>query len=719
MKQKGKKIAVRLAILVFVSFLFCALSACGESGSPPEEEEDNITNPVVVSSIGLVADHDSINPGDEVLITAIAFDSTGHVIPGKEISFALDDPTLASISESGTTAADGTFQAIFLARDSVGKVNVTASCDKVASTPKTITIMSQSVAVTIALSANPTSITATNTATITATVTKTEDGMPVENGTAVTFSLENSAFGTITESSTTNAGKATTTFTANNSPGIATINASSGSAKATANVTIEPTMAASIEFGSVSKNPIAIKGSGGQEYSNITFNVKDINGNPAEDIDVVFTMVSGIEGAEYLEENDDTPYTHTVSTTNGKAEITLHSGDEAGTVSVTASITTPGGDIISSTTPVISIGGGVPTDNWFTISVEDGGWNLGGLNCEGIEAGITAWLADRYGNYNVLDGHNVFFETETGLAVSPIGVTSGAKGTADSIVRTQSVPKDVVPETWEETLKKDLNTKYGISLPGNPRDGVCSVLIFTKGEESFADGSNGGKVDGLYNLGEWFTDTIDDPWRDYDDDRLWDSGLETTPLTDPAAIGFNPMEDGYQDSAGNDQWDGINGVWDGNKNLSRQVEFLITGTPYVLANRGSFQVPNGGFDIVHILICDQNYNPLSAGSTYTVSVDAGKITGGTTSYVYPSSSFFGSRAAVDPDSDDAARNAVYTQAHRELLENEIVISDNDPTKLETKMAGLTITVTWKSNGGCADVVEKLTIFGIIDYIAPE
>jgi len=718
MKHKGNNIAVQLFILMFVGFLFVGMSGCGGSGSP-ESDDNGTDSEQILSSIGLVAERSSINPGEVITITAIAYDTSGRIVPGKKIDLILDDPTLGSITANGITGADGTFQATFTARSATGKVDVTALSESVTSTPKTITIMSQSAAVTIALSVNPTKITATNTATITAIVTKTTDGSPVENGTTVTFSVEDSAFGTISPSATTNAGKATATFIANNFAGTAAIKASAGSATASVNVVIEPVEAASIEFGAVSHNPIAIRGTGGQESANITFNVKDVNGNPAEDIDVVFTVVSGVQGAEYLEENDDSPYTQTVGTSSGLAEITLHSGYEAGVVSIIATIMTANGDTISATTPVISIGGGVPTDDWFTVSCEEPGWNLGGLECVGIETTLTAWLADRFGNYNVLDGHNVFFESEVGLAVFPNGVTDGDRGTASSVIRTQGAngaPKDVVPETWEETLKEDLATKYGFTLLGHPRDGVCSVLIFTKGEESFADGSNGGTVDGIFNAGEWFNDTFDDPWRDYDDDRLWDDGTQATPLT--TAPGVNPMEDGYQDRAGNDVWDGLNNAWDGNKNIYRQVDFLITGKPVFYVNKGSFTVHNGGSDTVHFIICDQNYNRLSAGSAFTVSVDAGKLAGGTTTFEYPSSSFYGGRAPVDPNANINTRNAAYVSAHRGLIEHEITIADNDPTKNEMKFAGLKITVTWKSNGNCADEIVEYTIPGVIDAPVP-
>ncbi|MFO7838773.1 MAG: invasin domain 3-containing protein [Desulfosalsimonadaceae bacterium] len=707
-------------VVILMAFL---LVSCGSSGSHGDDDEEST---VEVSTIALVAARDSVKPDEQTTVTAMVYDESGHGIGGRKIEFKLDDPTLGSITNEGRTQSDGTFEASFQARSGTGTVQITAMAGSATSEAKEIIITDQLVE-NLSLSASPTTIIVEKTSTITAEVTD-ENGDPVANGTTVNFSLEDDAFGSITEEASTNAGKAKATFTAANY-GTATINAECGTASNSVNVTVEPAQAASIEFDSVSQNPIAIKGTGGQEFGNVAFNVKDVNGNPAKDVDVLFTMVSGVQGEEYLEEDDPTPYTQTVSTSEGTAEVTIHSGYEAGAVSVKASITTAEGNTISATTPVISIGGGVPNDEWFTVAVDESpGWNMGGLACVGVETEITAWLADRFGNYNVLDGHNVFFESEVGLAVYPTATTEGENGSATSTIRTQSAnggaPKDVVPELWETDLKEDIADDFdngvGDPLPsGHPRDGVCNVLIFTNGEEAFVDGSNGNEVNGLYDAGEEFTDTADDPWRDYDDDGKWDDGTETTPLT--VIGGANPEEDAYQDRAGNNKWDGKNAVWDGphpsegysTKNLFRQVDFLITGLPIIRIDKGSFNVPNGGQDTVKILICDENYNPLATDSTYKIEVDVGKITGGTKDYTYPSSNFYGSETNTDMDADGDIDSDDYMLAHRSLIVNEITISDDNPQEDQAEQAELSVNVVWTSNGGCADQEQSFSITGTV------
>jgi len=675
---------------------------------------------VEVAAIGIVAAQTALSPFDTTTITAIVYDSSGHGLANQLIEFIVDDPTLGFITAVGTTAFDGSFVADFEARQFTGTVNVTATSGGTSSAPLEITIKTL-FADAITLTVNPTAVTVTKTATVSAYLSIGGVDVPSET---VSFIVQDPVYGTITSSAVTNAvGVATATFTAASFPGVATITATSGALSANVNINIQQAEAASIEFVSVSINPISIRGTGGQEFAIVTFNVRDVNGNPAEDVDVLFTMVSGIMGDEYLEDpNDGTPYSQTIGTSAGVASVTLHSGYEAGTVSVTASTVTSGGTTISATTPIISIGGGVPTDEWLVVSCAEPGWNLGGLNCVGSETEMTAWLADRFGNYNVLDGHTVSFETEIGLAVNPIGTTDAGTGAATTTIRTQGAPKDVIPETWEENMKTYLasnspfafgtSTAIGSPLPsGHPRDGVCSVLVFTIGEESFVDGSNGNLVNGVYDFGEDFVDTADDPWRDYDDDGLWDDGTTTTP--DTTAGGVNPEEDEYQDRAGNNMWDGVDTFWDGNKNIYRQVDFLVTGTPYIRLNKNSFTVPNGGSDFVNILVCDENYNPMSAGSTYEVSVSKG-IVGGTISREYPSSSFYGSETTVDWDTDGDVDDDDYSLAQLGLVVFTVTIGDDDTAEFDPpEAATLEVTVTWKSEG-CGDVITTYSIAGTVD-----
>ncbi len=712
-----------LSFAIMGAVLFAA--GCGSSGGEGGGATTTTTTTTTqteaesnLAAIGLVASQSSINPNESTTLEAMAYNASGNGISGQELVFTVDDPTLGYVTETATTGADGTAQVTFTARSNPGTVNITAIGGGVSSLPRAITILDQTSPANIALSVNPSSINATKTATVTATVTDS-GGSPVDNGTTVYFEVENSTYGTITPSAVTNTGVASATFTASSNPGTATINVSSGSATASIDITISPVAAASIEFLSVSQNPVAIRGTGGVEYSVIEFYVKDINGNPAQDVDVLFTM-TGPGGSEYIEDDDATPYVQTVGTTNGIAKITLHSGDEPGPVTISASITTASGSTITANTPVISIGGGVPTDKWLTVSATK--LNLGGLEYVDLETDITAWLADRFGNYNVLDGYAVSFESEIGLAIDSNNVTADKYGAATVTARTQKGTssvgaEDVVPEDWECELIyslsggaytpggtppavnpaiTDYSAGYGNPLPtGHPRDGVCVVMVHTKGEEHFYDGSNGCAHDGQYNTGEDFTDTADDPFRDYDDDGLWDDGTTSTSNT-TYTVGANGFED-YVDAADNSVWDGVNGIWDSDKQLFRNAYFLITGPPIIRFDVSTFTVPDGGSASVNILICDENYNLLTPGSTVSITVDAGKVYG-PVDFTYPNTNAYG------PDAE----------THLSLIEFPVTIADDDPGDTDdAENCELKVEVVWK-NEGHDDITRSVSIHGTVD-----
>lgn len=745
--EKRPLITWLAGMIAVIALTFCSGclssqgSGTGESTSSQTQQEAESN----LFAIGLVTAQSSINPGETTTLTAIAYNASGGGISGLELVFTVDDPTLGYVTETATTDADGTATTTFTARTSPGTVNVTATSESVSSDARAITILDQTAPGNITLTANPTAVTATNTSVISATVTDSS-GAPVDNGTTVTFEVANSTYGSITSSATTNSGVATATFTASTNAGTATINASSGSASASINVTVNPVSAASIEFSSVSKNPVAIRGSGGQEFSVVTFDVIDANGNPAEDVDVLFTM-SGPGGAEYIEEDDATPYTQTVGTSNGVADITFHSGYEAGTVTINASITTAGGSTITASTPVISIGGGVPTDKWLSVAAEQR--NLAGWAYNDIQVGITAYLADRFGNFNVLNGQSVSFFSEVGLALTSTNASADDLGLATVTVRTQgssygSPCEDVELEDWEDTMitiYENPVTSYGTSLSGNPRDGLCTVLVVTRGEEHFFDGSGGGDADGLYNLGETYTDTADDAFRDYDDDDAWED--YTTPAdgiwdedNNPDGLGVwdvdddvahpiadytlvaNPFED-YVDAADNDIWDGVNGVWDDDKNIFRNYSFLVTGQPgiyyyvedqdgdgivessFVVEDNSDGNVLNADGDstdtyaVIHFLICDANYNPMPPGSSFTVTASDGKLTGDTESGTYPD--------IVSPGT-----NIDFSVIVAEASDD---IGDGDPSEV----ADVEISVSWATGSDVGGTqIIKLSIPGLVD-----
>lgn len=506
----------------------------------------------------------------------------------------------------------------------------------------------------ITLTPTPPSITTSGTSSIKAAVT-TSAGANVADGTPVSFSLSAASMGTITSQATTSNGVATATFTAANTPGTVTVTATAGSVTQTVNISIIAPASGSIEFVSATPQVIGVKGSGQTETSEVKFLMKDINGNPVVDgIGVSFTMngPSGgnvpANGGEYLGDIDSSPTTATASTVNGFATVILHSGSVAGPVTIIATVTgiSP---VISSSSAVISIGGGVPSATHLNLA--ESPFNIAGFSVSGLEATISAYMADRFGNYNVLTGTSVSFYTEGG-AIDRQGVTD-ATGKTSVVMRTQApMPSDVTRSSAGDSI----STAYfgGVNEPFytssgrtyNPRDGWVTVLATVQGEEAFND-ANG---NGLYDAGEAFAD-LGEPFYDKNDDGCYNNG--TTKNCGGVSSASTDLFEEYIDVNGNGLYDGPNGVWDGpncpgtgcktSKMIWDDIKIVYTGSPsfYPLPDvnncyncnafaAGSFAVApasitKGTSGLFTVIVADTNLNTLEGGTKIEAKASVGTI----------------------------------------------------------------------------------------------
>ncbi|NOZ25198.1 MAG: hypothetical protein GXO94_03795 [Nitrospirae bacterium] len=465
----------------------------------------------------------------------------------------------------------------------------------------------------VTVTATPTAVTVGGLSSIEATVLDTSSNN-VPDGTVVAFSVEPSSLGSVSPSqATTVDGVAKASFTANSTTsGTVTITATAGGVSGTVTVNIQGADAGSIEFSSASPQVIGLKGSGQTETSTITFLVKDVNGNTVTDgTSVTFTM-KGPNGGEYLDPTS-------TSTVNGEAVTILHSGSVAGPVTVVASVEVNGTTLTTSSFP-ISIGGGVPTSRSFTLATDV--FNLPGLEYANRQANISVYIADRFGNYNVLEGTSVSFYAEAGAIDRNVNVDSSGAGTV--VFRTQNpMPADVVADADETALQTMVNATWGISTTNNPRDGWVTVLATVMGEESFVDAN----ANGIYDPGESFDD-LGEPFLDLNDNGVRDDGTGSDPL------------EVYIDANNNGQYDGPNGCWDGpdpapsysctgredSKMLYKTITLMFTGEPVNFAiTPTSFSIANGGSQTFSVIIADTNLNYPTPGTTISVSADGGKL----------------------------------------------------------------------------------------------
>ena len=282
-------------------------------------------------------------------------------------------------------------------------------------------------------------------------------------------------------------------------------------------------------------------------------------------------------------------------------------------------------------------------------------------------------MADRFGNYNVLDGTSVSFVCEIGGAIDTSEVTVDDLGMASAIFRTQGWGVEVVtPESWEIDLKDYVAGTYGYETVGYPRNGLCAVMAYTRGEEHFDDLN----ANGVYDTGDNFTseyDTLPDPFVDYNDDGVY-------------TVTGDPIENRIDSPDG----DTPNGVWDGDTYIFRNLNILLTGSPVIYFDTDTFSIPDGGGVAVKVLVCDYNLNPLTPGSKVTITAEKGKITGAT------ENTFF------DTNYVGYDQNIANTEFYVYLFDDEP--GDTEPAE----STQIIVTVSWEGH------TYKRTISGMID-----
>lgn len=672
-----KYIGLMLVFLVF------AIAGCGTQDGATTGDPTPPTTSATVGTVQLVSSSATIGTNQTAAVTVTLFDASGQLISDStEVTFTLDNASLGSIS-SPVIVTGGVSNQTFTARSTEGRVTITATANGV-SANQTIQISNAALAATISVAANPTQVTLQGTSVVAATVLDSQ-GNPLVDGTTVNFSVDNTSLGEIVSTSTTSggAGVAQATFSAGSTTaGTAIITATSGSASGTSSIEVMTAAAGSIEFAAVTPYVVAIQGAGGQETAEVQFLVKDSNGNPVQGSETVRLELSGPNGGEYLGSVAGTK-TLDVGTVAGFATVILHSGTIPGTATIIATVigSTP---LLSTSSGVIAIGGGVPSAEHFSLAVS--AKNIEGGAYDGIEDTITVRIADRYGNYNVLEGTSVSFYSE--CAAIDRSVALDVIGQGSVIFRTQAPqPLGTVPDPLgtpagsgscgdycddENAFISEYYEKLRIDITANakgrnPRDGLCTIIAVVDGEEEFTDAN----ANGLYELGESYVDTYDDINLEKDDDPL------DVPFgTEVAGMPYDSVdEDLIVDRDGSGTFDGMNDLWDGNKRIAKRINLLYTGVPTIVVSSDKVNVPNKGTQKISFAIHDSNFNRPIAGTSFTIS-----ITGGATLSGMTTSEFLDSNAIGTP---------IYS----------VTLSDGDPDTNNENGEVAELTFTWEWKGG--------------------
>jgi adhesin/invasin len=640
-----------------------------------------------------------------VNLSATVRDASGVAVPSVPVDFRVTAGDEALLSKSRVlTGSDNGRAANTLTNTTVETATVeamaglvgpkTADFDFVPGDPATILLSSTPAA--------PVNLSIYGTASITAKVTDSL-GNPVADNTPVSFVT---TLGNVSSEVMTSGGTATALFYAQEISGTALVTATAGAANSTYSIAIQPASAGSIIVNDVvpEDRTIHIAGTEGNRLATVRFLVKDVAGNTVDDGTQVLvyldpTRTGGGEAVSAGEAYADSVVTSTI---NGIATVTLRSGSVAGTIDVVAAYdpdeeTDPAlfnDDEISTIARIVMVGG-MPDAEHFGLAAST--LTLAGGLYTDLPSTITATLGDRFGNV-VLDGTQVSFISECGLVGESGGFTATTEqGHATAVFRTTA-----------PMLGEDGNLLDGPDAgPVSIRNGLCRIVAFTQGSESYEDIDG----DGVYTEGvDNCVKDLPEPYIDENDNGQYDTGelYEDTNgnNTFDTAADFN-LVDGATCQENTVIWTSMNLLMTGNIgpfNLRKQGQLPSDGLDFTLGIGGSqtfvvdfqdeyIQDLNGN-GILDIGI-DYGNAPV-AGTTLSVTKDGstGKLAG-TTAHTQPDTTGTGGSYSFTlfSDIDDSAEPA--------LVEISVTVGASDRMLVD----GVTGEETNNNNG--ATVIQKI------------
>jgi len=377
---------------------------------------ESVSVAVVPPTIEVSSSADTISAGDVAgtgaTVTFTVTDQAGNPIEGLVVTFAT---TLGDL-DATTRKTDENGQAqVKLTSEKTGTALVSASVQGAESDAVQIEVVPADLAV-LTLTSTSDSIPTNGDATLTVQASDAF-GNPVD--TTVTFSAKIVSTGASTGSFSPTAvdlvdGRGETTF-APSEEGLVRITAAADGVEETLDLSVETSLEgdpAQIQF-QVSAQEITVKGGGGVETSVVTIDVLDVNGNPIQDqpnnLEVVITQGPG--GGENLDGDWGVGEARSLSTQNGSAGVTLHSGTRPGTVLIQVRVTkdSQGNDLstpLTATVPAIAIRSGAPASLLLTRA---NAIQSPGLRGQGtITHNYLAVVSDRWGNA-VPDDTAVYF----------------------------------------------------------------------------------------------------------------------------------------------------------------------------------------------------------------------------------------------------------------------------------------------------------------------
>jgi len=325
---------------------------------------------------------------------------------------------------------------------------------------------------------------------------------------------------------------------------------------------------------------------GGYEYTTITAPLKKSN-KPAKNGSITFETTNGsFSATEALEDT-------TVATDDaGLATVKLYSARTPGAAVVTANYYNEETGETATSQLNVTFGepnaASLPIASNFQLNCDF--VNVGGLVSPKPDVWVPCQISARNRNGNVIppESLTLTFQAEAGELSG--GVDSyGTYGLTYKVRGGTALPADVA------ALSGEPSRSCG-GLTCNPRDGLVTLMVVTRGSESFTD-RNGNNT---YDDGEPFDDTPE-PFLDVNDNGSYDN------------------EEWFFDSNGDGMWTDANGRYDEETQISAVFKIIWSGKPeenetasWITYSPATTTLPQSGTLTVSVRLVDKNLNPVAA-----------------------------------------------------------------------------------------------------------
>ncbi|MGA9109225.1 MAG: beta strand repeat-containing protein [Smithella sp.] len=589
----------------------------------------------IVSQISLNLSSNVLSYGTPVTATATVRNSSGTLVNGAIVTFAVTDSSLVTFTPTTGTALTNssgvaTIQLNTAGISSSGATSITASATvggiTSTSTAVGISVGGATVSLgTMALGSPTISAYGTSSVTVPVLINSAPATIPI----SVTFvsPCVSSGKATITTPVTSNAstGNAISTYKDNGcGSGTDTITATAtgSSNSSSAVITVTPPTTNNIQFISATPSIIGTSTEGSEslpQTSLVKFQVLDINNNGKAGVLVDFTLMpSSAPGGVALSATSST------SDASGYVTVSVNSGTVPTPIWVVATVD---GTSIKTQSNILTITTGLPTQNFFSISAST--HNIEGWIYDGITSTLTIIASDRMGN-PVPDGTAINFHTEGGQIGSGTSGTCATTGGTCAVTFKSSEyrPRNETPGveatywnglTWAPMLYDGVNIYYVVN-------GRVTLVAFALGEESFIDANGNNSYDSgetFYDLGDVYIDANENGQWDLGE-TYWSQGLGTSAcLTQPAGT---PLPSYYSDVPSKQNT--CSGKWDANSSGGAIINYVRRSTVMTLSGSSAqisdgntvgsgIAVSMGGVCVNSFLLwlMDENGNPMPAGTT--------------------------------------------------------------------------------------------------------